>query len=195
MTTPSQPDSARATEQCPGSRMEVPGERMKAFMQATCDHCGQFVRTVYPKGGDGSVEVYYRHKRRVPPSGGATDASERPFDRIPVMMERRDVERFASLPDEGVQGAINHRLYAACRAARAAHPADAVANLTADRWRGVHFWFDDAITHGQPCVKCGIMRRADGKNRPCPDQLPRITMREAALDGGNDGENEAAGLS
>lgn len=31
-------------------------------MTAPCPDCGQTVRTVVPRGGDGSVEVYVRHK-------------------------------------------------------------------------------------------------------------------------------------
>lgn len=42
-----------------------------------------------------------------------------------------------------------------------------------------HLWFE---WHGMTCCKlCGIVKRADGKNKPCKGEV-KITLRRAAVE-------------
>lgn len=47
---------------------------MKDKRSAICRHCGKSVRIGVPRGGDGSIDVYYRHKDK---SGKPCDGARR----------------------------------------------------------------------------------------------------------------------
>lgn len=46
-------------------------------MKARCEACGKFVQVTIPKGGDGSLYVYYRHRN---PEGDYCEGSRRDVD-------------------------------------------------------------------------------------------------------------------
>jgi len=40
-----------------------------------------------------------------------------------------------------------------------------------------HIWYTRDERDGTVCTRCGIVRRADGRNKPCPGRTPEIATR------------------
>jgi hypothetical protein len=52
---------------------------------------------------------------------------------------------------------------------------------------GVHEWVRDhprwpSLRGFTFCVRCGVVQRTDGENKPCKEQLPKLSLRESPSD-------------
>ena len=56
--------------------------------------------------------------------------------------------------------------------------AEVCADLTRDHLAG-HDWGHHMTPDWEDCALCGIVRRADRKNKKCPRVMPKIGLREA----------------
>lgn len=53
-----------------------------------------------------------------------------------------------------------------------------------------HEWGHRASQDWEDCSRCGTVRRADGRNKPCPGVMPKIGLRDVCKSCGGRGEVE-----